>query len=255
MKYRVCTNTDMGLVKEKNEDSSYGCVINTEKGMMAFAIVCDGLGGLSEGELASSAVICSFKNWIYHRLKILCKEPITFDVIQKEWGRLLQLQNEKIQSYGRKKGIVLGTTVMAVLVTNSYYYVVHIGDCRLYEIESHIFLRTIDQTIVEKEVLEGKITRKEAEKRKDRHILWQCCGSNERLAPEFICEKTKKGMTLLLCSDGFWHNLTLKELYQAFSTSVCETEKQMELQSRKLIELGKKRGEKDNLSVAIIKTY
>ena len=62
-------------------------------------------------------------------------------------------------------------------------------------------------------------------------------------------------MTLLLCSDGFWHNLTLKELYQAFSTSVCETEKQMELQGRKLIELGKKRGEKENLSVAIIKTY
>ena len=39
---------------------------------MVFAIMCDGMGGLSKGEVASTTLISAFDDWVYNELPLLC---------------------------------------------------------------------------------------------------------------------------------------------------------------------------------------
>ena len=57
MHYRVTADTDIGTVKATNQDSI--CVFHADsvRGEIVMAIVCDGMGGLAKGELASATVI------------------------------------------------------------------------------------------------------------------------------------------------------------------------------------------------------
>ena len=62
MHYRVTADTDIGTVKATNQDSI--CVFHADsvRGEIVMAIVCDGMGGLAKGELASASVIRAFEN-------------------------------------------------------------------------------------------------------------------------------------------------------------------------------------------------
>lgn len=55
MNFLVSANTDVGTVKTTNQDSLDIKVLNTVQGKMVFAILCDGMGGLANGEVASAA--------------------------------------------------------------------------------------------------------------------------------------------------------------------------------------------------------
>ena len=56
MRFEIAADTDRGIVKETNQDSLLVKCFSTCKGDMAFAVLCDGMGGLSKGELASATV-------------------------------------------------------------------------------------------------------------------------------------------------------------------------------------------------------
>ena len=60
MEYIATYHTDVGTRKETNQDSLAIKVVNTKEGNVAFAIVCDGMGGLAKGEVASKEVIEAF---------------------------------------------------------------------------------------------------------------------------------------------------------------------------------------------------
>lgn len=66
MEFSATYNTDIGIRKETNQDSVALRIIDTPEGQATFAIVCDGMGGLSKGELASKEVILSFCRWFDH---------------------------------------------------------------------------------------------------------------------------------------------------------------------------------------------
>lgn len=60
MDFIVSATTDIGNIKDTNQDSYNVKVLNTEAGKMAFAVLCDGMGGLSKGEVASASVVKAF---------------------------------------------------------------------------------------------------------------------------------------------------------------------------------------------------
>lgn len=61
--------TDKGIVKAVNEDSACLKIAETPDGKtIAMAVVCDGLVGLSRGELASATVIRRFVRWFDEEL-------------------------------------------------------------------------------------------------------------------------------------------------------------------------------------------
>lgn len=61
--------TDVGISKKSNQDSVCVKIAETKKyGQVAMVVLCDGMGGLEKGELASATVIKAFSNWFENEL-------------------------------------------------------------------------------------------------------------------------------------------------------------------------------------------
>ena len=62
MEFLATAHSDIGIKKKTNQDSVLIQIAKTDVGNIAFAMVCDGMGGLAKGELASATVIKAFAN-------------------------------------------------------------------------------------------------------------------------------------------------------------------------------------------------
>lgn len=154
MRFEIAADTDRGIVKETNQDSLLVKCFSTCKGDMAFAVLCDGMGGLSKGELASATVVRAFDRWSDEQLPELCKlsnPDIDSLILERQWDEVIQQQNEKIKAYGKAHAVNMGTTVVALLVTQKAYYIINVGDSRIYSLSDHIERLTTDQTYVQRE--------------------------------------------------------------------------------------------------------
>ena len=64
MNYKVCISTDKGIVKQVNQDATMVKVASTSSyGRIVMGVLCDGMGGLSHGEVASATAIEGFAHW------------------------------------------------------------------------------------------------------------------------------------------------------------------------------------------------
>lgn len=256
MNYIVSACTDIGNVKDTNQDSYAVRVFTTSYGKMVFAVLCDGMGGLAKGEVASSTVVNAFLDWTQTKLPQLCNSgTVRDDCIRSDWTKIAEDYNERIKQYGKSHGINLGTTVTAMLITDNRYYVVNVGDTRAYEIVNGANVITKDQTLVAKEVELGIITAEQAETDSRRSVLLQCIGASETVAPDFFFGNTEKDAVYMLCSDGFRHEISEQEIYQYFRPDVMLDQESMNANSRALIDLNKQRMERDNITVVTVRTF
>ena len=255
MNFMISASTDIGLTKHSNQDSLSVRIFNSKQGKMVFAILCDGMGGLAKGEIASASLVHAFCRWTEERLPVYCQNGITDLDIQKEWIQLSVEYNEKIKTYARERGISMGTTLTAMLLTQEKYYIVHVGDTRAYEISNQVTVLTKDQTVAAYEVEQGNLTPEEAKKDFRRSVLLQCIGASEIVSPDIYCGKIKENTVYLLCSDGFRHEITEDEIYQFLNPANMTTEEEMKKNMDELIRLNKIRQERDNISVLSIRTF
>lgn len=255
MNYIVSANTDIGISKNTNQDSLSVKVLNTPIGRMSFAVLCDGMGGLAKGEVASASVIRAFDMWVNNELPFLCNYNIDANVIKAQWERILLDQNNVIKAYGAKQGVKLGTTAVVMLLTDTQYFIMNVGDSRAYEFTDTINQLTNDQTFVAREVALGNMTPEQAEVDERRSVLLQCIGASEVVYPDFFVGTAKENATYMLCSDGFRHEITPDEIYAKFQPSVLLDDVTMNENTLELIELNKQRNERDNISVVLIRTY
>ena len=68
MRFQATADTDKGIVKSTNQDSLLIKHGEYFGGEVLLAALCDGMGGLSKGELASAAVIRQFSRWFEEEL-------------------------------------------------------------------------------------------------------------------------------------------------------------------------------------------
>lgn len=255
MNFIVSGNTDIGLTKSTNQDSLSIKVINTKQGRMVFVVLCDGMGGLSKGEVASASVIRAFDSWTRNELQQLSENPIEDPVIRSQWEKIVSQQNEKIKSYGAGLGIKLGTTLTAMLITQNRYYIINVGDSRAYELYNGLNQITKDQTFVAREVALGNMTEEQAKVDERRSVLLQCVGASEEVYPDMFFGNVQKNAVYMLCSDGFRHEITSEEIYDKLQADKLLNEEMMNNASLNLIELNKQRQERDNITVALVRTF
>ena len=206
MNFIISATTDIGTTKKTNQDSLSMKVIRTPAGRMVFAVLCDGMGGLSSGEVASATVVKAFHEWVVKELPGLCMQTEIMDSeIQTQWEKIITQQNEKIKSYGARQGVRLGTTVVAMLLTQSRFYILNVGDSRAYEIKNGIRQLTADQTFVAREVACGNMTEEQAKMDERRNVLLQCVGASEAVYPDMFFGEVQRDAVYMLCSDGFRH--------------------------------------------------
>lgn len=255
MNFIVTANTDIGISKATNQDSVLVKKINTIQGEMVFAVLCDGMGGLDKGEVASASVIRAFDNWLMNSFPAMCSAPIEDSDIRAQWVKIITEQNERIKAYGGHLGIKLGTTAVVMLLTQNRYYILNVGDSRAYEMTYVLTQITADQTFIAREIALGNMTPEEAETDSRRNVLLQCVGASDDVYPDMFFGDVQKDATYMLCSDGFRHVITPDEILNNLGPSQSVSEETMNNNTVALIELNKQRMEKDNISVVLIRTY
>lgn len=254
MNYFGSASTDVGIVKKTNQDSVCVKIADIDGfGQIAMAVICDGMGGLAKGELASATVIRRFSDWFENQLPKFLKD-YSWQKLADVWTKIVREQNYKILDYGKIIQVNLGTTLAAILIIDGSYMVINVGDSRVYEISNSVKQLTEDQTFVNREIKEGRMTPQEASVHPKRNMLLQCVGASAEVNPEIIFGKIEPNTVYMLCSDGFRHVLTENEMLEKFNPDSINSIDEMEKNSRNLIELIKKRNERDNITVALLKS-
>lgn len=213
----------------------------TRKGQVLLVCVCDGMGGLEQGEVASGYIVEEVSKWFYQVLLPIIKKTKqgsrrrTYK-IKKAGFRLFFLMNQDILSYGKKINVTLGSTASVFLLLEGIYYLFHIGDCKIHVIRNGRKVKkiTTDHSI-------------------DKYTLTRCMGINHSWKPDFIKNKVKNHSSYLVCSDGFSHKMDQESLCKGLEPKKFNNVNQME---RALKEIGMRciqRGERDNISAIYIK--
>ncbi|MCL2747913.1 MAG: protein phosphatase 2C domain-containing protein [Oscillospiraceae bacterium] len=254
MRYIVSASTDAGKRKPINEDSLSAYVLNTQQGRMVFAVLCDGMGGLAKGEVASASLIHAFTKWMNISLPILSRRPIEDTDIRAQWNGIVMRLNVKMREVSNREGFAMGTTVAVALFTERRYYVMNVGDSRVYEIAGGIRQITCDQTVVAREAALGYITQQEAKNSARRHVLLQCVGASPTVIPDYFFGETQQNAVYMLCSDGFCNEITAEEIFSAMAPGRMTSEQEMKRNAEMLICANKERNEQDNISVITIST-
>lgn len=255
MNYIAAFHTDVGITKKTNQDSLAIKIVETNKGPVAFAVVCDGMGGLEKGELASKEVTLAFCEWFENTLVDDIQDgSFTEERLIYQWNELVKAQNKKLGDYGEENHLQIGTTVSAILMFGNEYYIVHVGDSRVYQLTKSVNQLTHDQTFVAREIAAGRMTPRQAKIDPRRSVLLQCIGASSVVEPEFAKGNIERNAVYMICSDGFRHQISEEEMLEKIGPAGSTDGEKMKFGCMYLTELVKSRNESDNITVALIRT-
>ena len=254
MNFLTAVHTDIGIRKKTNQDSALIMEAETDLGRVLLTVICDGMGGLAKGEVASSAVINAFSYWFENELSADLAADNIGERIYSSWEKIVFSCNDKIADYGRKNGVSMGTTLVALLIVQDDYYIINIGDSRVYCITDRLYQLSKDQTFVQREMDMGRMTPEQAKNSPQKSVLLQCIGASNFIDPEFLKGKCLPNQVFMLCSDGFRHIISEQEIFDNLNPNVLTSEEVMLNKEIFLVELNKQRMERDNITVALVKT-
>lgn len=249
MKVIISAHTDKGNIKETNQDSYLvrNLIVNNKN--FVIAAIADGMGGYSQGELASSSIINSIKDWSINILPNIICNGLEDQNFKNAVKNLIDKKNSDIKFYGRKNKFTIGSTLTLIILTEDRYYIANVGDTRAYEINKYkIKALTKDQTLVQREIDQGLITKEEALTDSRKSVLLQSIGTSVEVYPDYYFGETKKDNIYLLCSDGFRHEISSDEILDILNPNNIKSEIEMKNKLIDLIELNKQRQERDNIT-------
>ena len=254
MNVKACIYTDVGQTRKVNQDAALIKVANSKNhGRITLIAVCDGMGGLSKGEVASCKAIRALELWFHEELVLMLSlfgEEL-FCAIENSWERLITKINADIRRYGKHRGISLGTTLTALLQIGNSYICMNVGDSRIYLAQpGEVALLTKDQSVVQDKLDRGIITMNEAIEDEQKNVLLQCLGTKYAPRPDIKRGKFNRSTTVIACSDGLWRMVEAEELRQHLCPQMCVTDEDMLLECKKLVNTAIRRDEDDNISVA-----
>jgi len=229
---RYAIRSDVGLLREGNEDSAYA-------GPHLLA-VADGMGGHAAGEVASAATITMLAP-----LDAEDPGPDLVGALDDAVARANLRLQELIISDPAIEG--MGTTLTALLWSDGYAALCHIGDSRAYVLRDNQFVQiTHDHTLVQSLVDEGKITEDDVATHPHRSLLLRALDGRTIAEPDLTPLDSYPGDRYLLCSDGLSGVVTEQTLHQTLA-SVRDPDKA----AMRLVELAIKGGGPDNITCIV----
>jgi protein phosphatase len=146
----------------------------------------------------------------------------------------------------------MGSTVAVVLFDAVYDVaaIAHVGDSRVYRVRGDAIEQlTVDHTMVEQWVREGRIGRTEAETSPHRHMITQAIGTQDVVRPTLRLERPEPGDVFVLTSDGVHDVVRPESIVQA----VREAPTDLAQACTRLIALANERGGRDNSTVVLVR--
>jgi PPM family protein phosphatase len=229
---RYAVRSDVGLLREGNEDSAYA-------GPHLLA-VADGMGGHAAGEVASAATITTMAGLDAAQLGTDLVGALA-EAVANANMRLQQIIIADPSVEG------MGTTLTALLWSEGHAALCHIGDSRAYLLRNGQFYQiTHDHTLVQSLVDEGRITEDDVATHPQRSLLLRALDGRTIAEPDLSTHETMAGDRYLLCSDGLSGVVTEQTLHQTLS-SVWDPDKA----ALQLVELAIKGGGPDNITCIV----
>jgi protein phosphatase len=257
MNYISAYCTDTGAIKRINQDSL--CIKSAAMNGNEYilAAVCDGLGGLSDGETASAFVICTLSEWFEKRLPEMLKEEKNILQIRHDLDDTLHDASDRLNSYAERTGKTLGTTMTALIFLGNQGKIIaaHIGDSRAYMIKNgNAELLTTDHSVIFDEIRSGKLTEEEAAADTRQNQLTRCIGAGlEDVTFDYSILTAEYDTVYMICSDGFVKKITAGEIAAELDPDVITDDGTAERKLAHLTKLCIERDETDNISSLAIK--
>ena len=212
--FTVFGKTDVGLVREHNEDNFMVADLGSDTGPLereeefegtvtnrgVALAVCDGMGGAAAGEVASHMAVDALFETLRGDGAPEDRDSFARRLITsvEEAGARIYLAAKKDRT---RRG--MGTTATVAGLIDEVLFVGQVGDSRCYVLrDGQMSLITKDQSLVNQLIEAGQLTEDEAEAFEHSNIILQALGTTERVAVDLTFVELRRGDRVLLCSDG-----------------------------------------------------
>lgn len=243
MNYAYHAQTDPGLTRPNNEDSF---LFDERCGV---AVLADGMGGYSAGEVASNmattSITAELTRWLSRRESSKHADDLC---------RLLALSVDKANreilqaAAGNPSFKSMGTTVVVAVFLDDRLYLTHVGDSRCYRLRGGELAQiTKDHSMVQEQVDAGLITRALAAHAPGRNLLTRALGVESRLPLEVKIHLVEAGDLYLMCSDGLTDMVD-----DASIASLMRENTELAQRASALVHLANAKGGRDNVTVMLI---
>ncbi len=232
--------TDVGRIRSRNEDFVFAS--DSPIGRLPnLYIVADGMGGHNGGEVASREAVSAFVKFAKY----------AGGEITDTLAEAAKEANNAVLRISKENPVLkhMGTTLDGVSIDGERVYIAHIGDSRVYLINSEIQRLTTDHSYVMDLVRAGIISLEEADKHPDKNIITRAIGVEDDIECDVIIARIKEGDYILLCSDGLSNMLEDKTIYELIANNDFSVKDKVNL----LIDKANQNGGKDNISVVLIR--
>src|SRR3954452_13029754 len=257
IKLTVFGKTDVGLVREHNEDCFLIADATLDKRESepreaieipvgpkgALLLVCDGMGGAAAGEVASQMAVESIST------ALAGAEPQSRDGFARRLRRAIEDANDRIyaQSRDNQSERGMGTTCTAVALVDGTLVLGQIGDSRCYVLrEGRLAQVTKDQSLAWQLIEAGAMTAEEAKAFEHANIILQALGVQERVEVVLSQVSLRKGDVTLLCSDGLHGPVADEEIL-----AILIAEPNLQKAGEALIQKALDRDGPDNITVVL----
>src|SRR5207249_8550037 len=233
-----------------NEDSVF------VDGTAGLAVLADGMGGYSAGEVASGIAVNVISTGLMPELKSgreLSKVDIGSGLTHA--ALLLQQQialaNKGIYeaAQARPECAGMGTTLVATVFFQNRISIGHIGDSRCYRLRGDKFEQlTHDHSLLQEQIDSGMLTPEQAKYSLNKNLVTRALGI-EAVVPADIAEyRVEADDVYMLCSDGLTDMVDPEAVHEI----VAARRGDLPEAAAELVDVANQNGGRDNISVTLI---
>lgn len=229
--------------RKENQDSAG--FRETELGSLI--VVCDGMGGMQGGSVASQLAVQTILETVAFADKKTNPKTVLIQAIKNANSAII----EHGQNNPNLRG--MGTTATVLLLTPYSALTAYVGDSRIYQLRNgkKIF-RTFDHSMVFEMVKKRIISEEQARLSAQSNVILKALGVNADVEVEIAERPYKKGDRFVLCSDGFWGAMPEEEFVRHLVES-NPIDKILESTANVVESIGRNSGQEfDNLTAAIL---
>jgi protein phosphatase len=226
--------TDTGCVRTVNQDAYLD---RPDLGLWA---VADGMGGHSDGALASRAIIEGLGQLVHPRRLGSAVRAVRASLRAVNQGlldRAAILQG----------GDIIGSTVVALVAVNRHCAILWVGDSRAYRLrDGSLTQLTVDHSQVQAMIDANLLPPAASEGHALSNVLLRAVGSDNAMEVDGKIERLRVGDRYLLCSDGLFRevdNARLTAALGSFPPAECV---------RSLVQQACDLGGRDNVTAVVI---
>lgn len=195
---KISAKTDVGAVRSNNQDF---CLAGEFSDSATWAVVCDGMGGATGGNIASETAAKT----IFKKITDGYHPAMNDNSIKMLMVSAIEAANALVYSKAKKDELLkgMGTTVVLAVIKNDSLYIAHVGDSRLYIVtKDSINQLTTDHSVVQMMIDNGEITAEEAKNHPNKNVITRALGVDENIRIDYSQEVYNEGDIVLLCTDG-----------------------------------------------------